>query len=120
MSDINFILAVALGVAIAVVYPTLYRYIRKQFPPQAGIFPSWLKSALMKYGALFAFSVVTAVILVGTYRTANPDTTIAFWAAMALGFGFEASIEKLIFPKSETGSQPSSAADSPVRPVLPM
>ncbi|MEV6236617.1 hypothetical protein [Lentzea sp. NPDC051838] len=113
MSTLELIAAVALGVAIAVVYPTLYRYVRKQFPAEAdgALLPTWMTAALKKYGALFIFSLVTAVVLIGIYRTANPDTTIGFWEAVVLGFGFEASLEKFIFPKSGTGAV--TAADLP-------
>jgi len=103
MSDVTFVLEVALGVAIAVVYPTLYRRIRKQFPAEAGIVPSWAMKALKKYGALFGFSIVAAIIVVAIYRTSNPQVAIGFWPAVVLGFGFEASIEKVLFPKSDTG-----------------
>ena len=43
MSDAEVWLSIALGVFIAVIYPVLYRYIRKEFPPTAGLIPSWLK-----------------------------------------------------------------------------
>jgi hypothetical protein len=101
MSDIRFVLVVALGVALAVVYPPLRGFILRQFPPQAGPFPSWLKSALKKYGGLFAFCVIAAIILVMVFR-GNSNANPGFWAALAMGFGFEASIEKLAFPRTNT------------------
>ncbi|MFJ5993142.1 hypothetical protein [Lentzea sp. NPDC092896] len=110
MSNIELVAAVALGVAIAVVCPTLYRYVRKQFPPEAdgALLPTWMTAALTKYGALFVFSLLTAVVLIGVYRTANPDTVFGFGEAVALGFGFEASLEKFVFPKTDSGSRAAS------------
>jgi hypothetical protein len=100
VSDVGTWLAIALGVFIAVIYPVLYRYIRKEFPPTAAIISPWAKQVLKKYGALFLFSLLTAFIVLGFYRSTHPDATIGFWTAVCMGFGFEASIEKLLFPKS--------------------
>lgn len=103
MSDVEVLLTVALGTAIAVVYPGLYRFIRSEFPPEAGVaVPSWLTKLLKKYGALFVFSLITALIVLTVYRAANPHAKITFWAALAMGFGWEASVEKVIFPKTAT------------------
>jgi protein-S-isoprenylcysteine O-methyltransferase Ste14 len=87
---------VALGVALAVVYPVLKGYIKKQFPPVAALsLPPWVK----KYTALLVFSLITALILLAVYRANNPDTDLGLWKALLLGFGWEASMEKLITTK---------------------
>jgi hypothetical protein len=103
MSDFATVLAIALGVFIAVVYPILYGYIKGQFPPTAGRLPAWVP----KYAVLFVFSLVTALIVLALYRSQNPDTTITFWRALAMGFGWEASIEKILAPPK--GSVPRSS-----------
>jgi hypothetical protein len=100
VSDVETWLSIALGVFIAVIYPVLYRYVRKEFPPTAGIISPWVKEVLKKYGALFLFSLLTAFIVFGFYRTNHPDTRLGFWTAACMGFGFEASVEKILFPKS--------------------
>jgi hypothetical protein len=102
MSDLQVWLSIALGVLVAVLYPVLYRYIRKEFPATARLIPPWVKPLLMKYGALFAFSLITAFVVLGLYRTQHPDSKLGFWTAVTMGFGFEASIEKIAFPKTTT------------------
>ena len=102
MSDTQAWLAIALGVFVAVLYPILYRYIRKEFPVTAGLVPPWVNQVSKKYGGLFVFSLMTAFIVLGLYRSAHPDTHLGFWTAVAMGFGFEATVEKLFFPKSST------------------
>jgi len=120
MSDIAVLLTIALGTAIAVVYPGLYRYIRKEFPPEAGpLVPSWLKKLLLKYGALFAFSLITALIALAFYRNANPDAKITFWGALVIGFGWEASVEKVLFPKTTSKVSTSNSEVGPPKPVAP-
>lgn len=100
MSDIQLWLSIALGVLVAVLYPVLYRYIRKEFPATEGLVSPWVKEVFRKYGALFVFSLLTAFIVLGLYRSAHPDTKVGFWTAVCMGFGFEASVEKVVFPKS--------------------
>lgn len=106
MSDIELWLSIALGVFVAVLYPVLYRYIRKEFPATAGLVSPWVKEVFKKYGALFVFSLLTAFIVLGLYRSAHPDTKLGFWTAVAMGFGFEASLEKVVFPKSTNKKGP--------------
>ncbi len=106
MSDTELWLSIALGVFAAVVYPVLYRYIRKEFPPTAGLLSPWMKEQFKKYGALFAFSLLTAFIVLSVYRSGHPDTKLGFWAAVGMGFGFEATVEKLVFPKSTNKRTP--------------
>jgi hypothetical protein len=96
MSDGLVFFAIALGVFLAVLYPVLYGFIRQQFPSTAAPgLPPWMK----KYLALFAFSLVTALIVLAFFRSANPDTHVSFWSALVMGFGWEASVEKLLTPK---------------------
>jgi predicted lysophospholipase L1 biosynthesis ABC-type transport system permease subunit len=92
MNDVVAFVGIALGVIIAVIYPVLRGYIKKEFPDTAAPgLPPWVR----KYAALFAFSLLTAFIILGVYRNSNPDKEITFWAALAMGFGWEASIEKI-------------------------
>ena len=100
MSDVLLWLSITVGVLIAVIYPVLYRYILREFPPTAAILSPWVKQSLKKYGALFAFSLITAFVVLGLYRSTHPDTKLGFWTAVCMGFGFEASVEKILFPKS--------------------
>jgi predicted lysophospholipase L1 biosynthesis ABC-type transport system permease subunit len=96
MSNSEFFLAIALGVFVAVLYPVLYGHIRRLFPATAAPgLPPWVK----KYAALFVFSLLTALIVLGFYRSANPNTAVTFWNALAMGFGWEAAVEKIVVPK---------------------
>jgi len=106
MSEIEVFSSIAIGVFIAVAYPPLFRYVRKEFPPTAGLLSPWVKEILKKYGALFVFSLLTALIVLALYRNANPDAKITFWAGLAMGFGWEASVEKILFPKSSRNKTP--------------
>lgn len=108
MSDVWFVIYVATGVLIAVVYPTIYGLVRRQFPAEAapGI-PSWLRSAFIKYGVLLLFCGITAVVVVAVYRQTS-QAHVSFWKALLLGFAWEATIEKLFFPHS--ASKRSAAA----------
>ena len=95
MSDLAVYLTVALGVFVAVVYPVVLGYIRQQFPPAtAGVLPPWTK----KYVALLVFSLLTSLIVLAVYKGANPATKISFWGALAIGFGWESSVEKVFTP----------------------
>jgi hypothetical protein len=95
-SDLKAYLGISAGVCIAVVYPVLKGYVLSQFPPTAAPgLPPWVK----KYGALFLFSLLTAAIIFAVYRNQNPDTKISFLGALALGFGWEATIEKVFTTK---------------------
>ncbi|RZT13659.1 hypothetical protein EV649_6855 [Kribbella sp. VKM Ac-2569] len=91
-------LGITLGVLIAVVYPVLRGYIRKEFGPVAvpGL-PPWVK----KYAALFAFCAASALIVLAVFKSAKPDTEISFWIALVMGFGYEAVVEK-VFAKPLT------------------
>jgi hypothetical protein len=100
VSDVQLWLSITVGVLIAVIYPVLYRYILREFPPTAAIVSPWVKQLFKKYGALFAFSLITAFVVLALYRSTHPDTKLGFWTAVCMGFGFEASVEKILFPKS--------------------
>jgi predicted lysophospholipase L1 biosynthesis ABC-type transport system permease subunit len=93
MDDVGAFFGIALGVLIAVIFPVLKGYVLGQFGPTAAPgLPPWVK----KYGALFLFSLVTALIVLAVFRNVKPDTEISFWFALLLGFGYEASIEKAV------------------------
>jgi predicted Na+-dependent transporter len=95
MGEVSAFWSIALGVLVAVVYPVLLGFVREAFPPSAaGGLPPWVK----KYGGLLLFSLVTAFIVLGVFRTRYPDVTLTFWPAFFLGFGWESSIEKLLAP----------------------
>lgn len=94
MSDVEAYLAVALAVVVAIVYPVLGGVVTKAFPPTAGL-PPWMK----KYGALLLFSLVTALIVLALYRNSNPNSKLNFWTAVALGIGWEATLEKIFTTK---------------------
>lgn len=103
MATIQVYLTVSFGVLIAIVYPGLYRYVRKEFPPEAGVgVPQWLQALLKKYLALLALCLLSALIVMAIYKNQKPDVQISFWAALALGFAWESCVEKVIFPKSAT------------------
>jgi hypothetical protein len=92
VGDVGAYLGIALGVLIAVVYPVLKGYIKQEFGPIAAPgLPPWV----VKYSALFAFCLLTALILLAVLRAAKPDAQIGFWAALLMGFGYEASVEKV-------------------------
>lgn len=55
---------------------------------------------LKKYGALFAFSLLTTFLVLGFYRSNHREARLGFWTAVCMGFGFEASVEKILFPKT--------------------
>jgi hypothetical protein len=111
VSDFEVWLSIALGVFVAVLYPVLYRYIKGEFPTTAGVFSPWVKGILIKYGALFAFSLATAFIVLGIYRSNHPDAKLGFWTAVTMGFGFEAIVEKVAFPKSAIPKRKNSETD---------
>jgi protein-S-isoprenylcysteine O-methyltransferase Ste14 len=95
MDEMSTFGSIALGVLVAVVYPVLLGFVRNAFPATAerGL-PPWVK----KYGGLLLFSLVTAFIVLGVFRTRFPDATLTFWPAFFLGFGWESSLEKLLTP----------------------
>jgi hypothetical protein len=92
MFDVTEFAWIAIGVAVATLHPVLLALIRKEFPlVTAGGMPPWLKRSLL----LFAFSVVTALIVLAVYRNAvDPTTSLTWFKAFVLGYGWEAFIEK--------------------------
>ncbi|MEV0449233.1 hypothetical protein [Streptomyces sp. NPDC050600] len=84
-------LLIAAGVIIGVVFPVIRGFIMQEFPPTgAPGLPPWVK----KYGALLIFSLITAVIVLAIYRSAEPEKDIAWYAALILGFSWESVMEK--------------------------
>lgn len=93
MNDWKVFLGIALGVLVAVLYPLLKGYVQKDFGPTAAPgLPPWV----VKYARLFLFCLVTAVIVMAGFRALQPDVRISFWAALLMGFGYEASVEKVL------------------------
>jgi hypothetical protein len=98
MDDARPFFGIALGVLIAVIYPVLKGFVQKQFGPTAAPgLPSWA----IRYGALFAFCLASALIVLAAFRAAKPETEISFWVALVMGFGYEAVVEK-VFAKPLT------------------
>lgn len=92
MDDLAAYAGLALGVVVAVAYPVLRGFIRKEFPPVAGTrLPPWVR----RYGALLIFSLMTAFILLAVYKAGNDDQVLDFWPAVVMGFGWEAIVEKI-------------------------
>jgi len=92
MGDWSAFVGIALGVLIAVVYPLLKGYIQNVYGPTAAPgLPPWI----VKYAALFAFCLLSALIVLAVFRAAKPDTPISFWVALVMGFGYESSVEKV-------------------------
>jgi hypothetical protein len=52
-------------------------YILQEFPPTAAIVSPWAQQLLRKYGALFVFSLITVLIVLGLYRSAHPTPKLA-------------------------------------------
>jgi predicted Na+-dependent transporter len=92
VGNVGDFLGIALGVLVAVIYPVLKGYIQKEFVTTGapGV-PPWIR----KYGALFLFCLVTALIVLAGFRAVKPDVQISFWVALLMGFGYEASVEKV-------------------------
>lgn len=91
---IGNVLAVALGIAISIVFPVLLGYIRRDFVVTAGRLPPWVP----KYARLAAFSFVTAVLVLAVYDSKSTKTHLTFSAALLLGFGWQSTVEKLVRP----------------------
>ncbi|MEA2523177.1 MAG: hypothetical protein QOF73_404 [Thermomicrobiales bacterium] len=90
MNDAGAFVGIALGVLVAVLYPILRGYIKKEFVALAGPgLPPWVK----KYAALFFFCLITAFIALAVIRSSS-DAKIAFWQAVMIGLGWEAVVEK--------------------------
>ena len=93
--DVLAYVGLTLGVIIAVLYPVLWGHFRQVWPAQAAPgLPDWAR----KYLLLLAFSLVTAFVLLVIFRNANPTAILSFYQAVFLGFGWEASIEKIFNP----------------------
>lgn len=115
-SDAAFLGSIALGVAIAIAWPTLFQAVRKEFPAEQGRWPSWVKPTVRKYGLLFIVSVFGAVVVAALYHQKSA-TNPGFWTALLLGVGFESTLEKAIFPKSSNRRHiPGESAPKNVSP----
>jgi hypothetical protein len=110
MSDINAYLWIGLGVFVGVIYPVLLGFIKKEFPAgvAGGGMPPWLK----RYGGLFLFCLLTALIVLAVWKSNNPDAQLDWVKAFLLGFGWESIVEKSL------GRQPGPPA-APVNPKGP-
>lgn len=96
MNDIYTYVWMAVGVFIAVVFPVISGFIRKEFPPTAATgLPPWLK----KYGALFLFCLITALICLAIWKSNNPNKSLEWYTALLYGFCYESAIEKLFSKK---------------------
>ncbi len=86
-------LGIALGVLIAVLYPVIRGYVKKEFGPTAkpGL-PPWVK----KYAALLVFCLVSALIVLAAFKAVKPDAQISFLGAVLMGIGYEAVVEKVV------------------------
>jgi hypothetical protein len=97
MQPFQAYLWVVVGVFVAVVFPILRAVITPKPPgvKVAGI-PPWLK----KYGLIFIFSLVTAVIVFAIYLSTNKDAlaTAQWFTLFLVGFAWESTIEKFTRP----------------------
>ena len=84
-----------IGTLVAVLYPVIRGFIKKEFPAGvAGVkLPPWMK----RYLGLFVFAIITSFIILAIYK-AGDKTLPSFWKSVVLGFGWEAIIEK-VFPE---------------------
>jgi hypothetical protein len=96
MSDFTAYFYVVCGVVVAVILPVLMAYVRKEFPPIAGVtIPPWLK----RYAALLVFSAIVSVVSLAIWRSQNPAGELHWFTAFLLGFGWESALEKFAHPK---------------------
>lgn len=93
MNDLSAYAWISLGVLIAVVFPIISGFVHKQFPPDAAPgMPLWLK----RYGGLFLFCLVTALICLAGWKATHHDAGLEWFTAFLLGFGWESTVEKLL------------------------
>ena len=88
--DIITFIWIAVGVAISVILPVVAAFVRNAFRQKAGA-PYELK----KYGALFLFSSLTAIIVLAIYRGSHPDP-IPWYTALVLGYTWDSTVQKAI------------------------
>lgn len=90
--DVGLFLWVAIGVVVSVVLPVLTGIIRRDFPAtQAVGMPPWVGT----YGRLLVFSLLTALVVVAAFRATSPSVDVPWFTAFLLGYGWEATVEKL-------------------------
>lgn len=78
------------GVVISVVLPPLSTYVRSQFGSTTAPAINF-----KKYGALLAFSLITALLVLAGYRAMNPNTSITWYAALLAGYTWDATLQKI-------------------------
>lgn len=83
-------LAMSSGVLIAVIFPALSSFVKSAF----GATTTAGAIDLKKYGALFAFCAITAILVLAVYRQTDADGELTFFAALLGGYAWEATIEK--------------------------
>ena len=81
---------ICVGVVISVLLPVLSAAVRSMFGATAAIVD------FKKYAVLAAFSALTALLVLAVYRGTKPDEDITFYAALLAGYGWEATVEKLV------------------------
>ena len=86
-----------IGVFLAVFFPVISGFIRREFPETAGGgLPPWLK----RWGGLFIFCLITALLVLAYWKSKNPGATLEWYTALIYGFGYESAIEKIFARKS--------------------
>jgi hypothetical protein len=98
MNDITTFIWIAVGVFVAIVYPLLWGYFRKAWPQRAAPgLPEWVT----KYGVLLVLGLVGGFIIFISQKASHPNTSLEWYQGALLGFGGEASIEKILNPPAK-------------------
>jgi uncharacterized BrkB/YihY/UPF0761 family membrane protein len=100
MNDVETFLLIAVGVALSVLYPVLVAKLREAFPAVAG--NPWRTPWVRKYTLLFAFSLITALIVYAVYLNVHPNAKFTWYGAIILGIGWQAVCEKLVITPKKT------------------
>jgi hypothetical protein len=92
MSEVGAFVWMSVGVLVSVILPVLSGLVRKKFPKVAAPGPPpWLT----KYALLFAFSLITGLVILAIYRSQNPTSMLLWYQAFLAGYTWEATIEKI-------------------------
>jgi hypothetical protein len=78
-------------VLVGVLHPVLLGFVRNQFPPTAS---GGFRHGSRSTAGLFLFCLVTALIVLALWKNANPEASLAWYAAFLLGYGWESFVEK--------------------------